>query len=95
MPKAKADLRTALADIGASTRNPATPKLDMQGAERSQQPSRAGTYAITAHFPKEVRDQLKILAIKQDMTLQDLTAEAFNDLFAKYGQPEIAPILRK
>jgi hypothetical protein len=46
---------------------------------------------ITVHFPKNVRDQLKILAIQQDTTLHNLIAEAFNDLFAKYGLPEIAP----
>jgi len=34
---------------------------------------------------------LKILAIEQNKTLQDLIAESFNDLFAKYGKPEIAP----
>jgi hypothetical protein len=38
-----------------------------------------------------VRDQLKILAIEQKQTLHGLMAEAYNDLFAKYGKPEIAP----
>lgn len=65
------------------------------GAERAvesyQAPSREGTVPITVHFPEEVRDQLKILAIEQKTTLHGITAEAFNDLFAKYGKPEIAP----
>ncbi len=56
-----------------------------------QPPSRNGTAPITGHFPKQVRDQLKILAIEQDSTLYKLMAEAYNDLFAKYGKPEIAP----
>ena len=43
------------------------------------------------HFPKQVRDQLKILAVQNNKTLHSLVAEAFNDLFAKYGKPEIAP----
>ena len=38
-----------------------------------------------------VRDRLKILAIEEGKTLQSLIGEAFNDLFAKYGKPEIAP----
>jgi hypothetical protein len=38
-----------------------------------------------------VRDQLKILAVQKNKTLHSLVAEAFNDLFAKYGKPEIAP----
>jgi hypothetical protein len=54
----------------------------------------AGT-ARAAHFPKPVRDQLKILGIQQDKTMQDLIAEVFNDLFAKYGKPEIAPVSHK
>ena len=38
-----------------------------------------------------VRDQLKILAVEQGLTMQTLVAEGFNMLFAKYGKPEIAP----
>lgn len=56
-----------------------------------QAPSREGTAPITGHFPKQVRDQLKILAIERSSTLYNLMAEAYNDLFAKYGKPEIAP----
>ncbi len=36
-------------------------------------------------------DQIKLLCIEQDRTMHDLLAEAFNDLFTKYGKPEIAP----
>ena len=49
------------------------------------------TSAITVHFPKRVRDQLKILAIQNGSTLHGVVAEAFNDFFAKHGKPEIAP----
>ena len=34
---------------------------------------------------------VKILAVQNDNTLHRLVAEAFNDVFAKYGKPEIAP----
>ena len=53
--------------------------------------SRDKTKPITFHFPKEVRDQLKILAVEQGKTMHQLGAEAMNDLFAKFGKPEIAP----
>jgi hypothetical protein len=43
------------------------------------------------HFPKQVKDQLKILALQNGATLHGFVAEAYNDLFAKYGKPEIAP----
>ena len=59
--------------------------------QAQQQPSRSGTAPITGHFPKQVRDQLKILAVEQNSALYNLMAEAYNDLFAKYSKPEIAP----
>jgi predicted transcriptional regulator len=48
--------------------------------------SRAGTVPITAHLPKEVRDRLKILAVRLDRTMNELMAEALNDLFEKHGE---------
>ena len=47
------------------------------------------------HYPKLVRDQLKMLAIEQDTTAHDLMGEALNMLFAKYGKPEVAPTERR
>ena len=32
--------------------------------------------------------------VENDTTVQNLLAEALNDLFAKYGKPEIAPTVR-
>lgn len=66
-------------------------ETDEAAAAFAQTGARAGTAPITGHFPKQVRDQLKILAIERGSTLQNLMAEAYNDLFAKYGKPEIAP----
>jgi hypothetical protein len=33
--------------------------------------------------------------IGHKVTIQDLIAEALNDLFAKYGKPEIAPTSKR
>lgn len=89
----KADLATLLAETSGSARHrkpaaeqPAAPKTKIQ-----PQKGRGGTSPITVHFPKQVRDQLKILAVQNGTTLHNLVAEAFNDLFAKHGKPEIAP----
>jgi hypothetical protein len=93
MTKQTPDLANILADAGGSRRKvqaEAEPQL-----ETYTQPGRAGTKPITGHFPKQVRDELKKLAIEQDTTLQNLMAEAFNDLFAKYGKPEICPVSDK
>jgi hypothetical protein len=93
MTKQKPDLANILADAGGSRRKvqaEVEPK-----PETYTQPGRSGTKPITGHFPKQVRDELKKLAIEQDTTLHNLMAEAFNDLFAKYGKPEICPVSGK
>jgi len=85
----KADLTDALSSAGGGTRRKASAPPPNTTAS---QPSRVGTKPITAHFPEEVRDQLKIMAVENRTTMHKLIAESFNDLFAKYGKPEIAPI---
>ena len=92
----KPNLATLLADTGGSTRHkePAVIKQPATAANNAtalEPKGRAGTSPITVHFPKQVRDQLKILAVQKNKTLHSLVAEGFNDLFAKYGKPEIAP----
>jgi hypothetical protein len=91
----KADLSTLLAETSGSARHrkPAVerPAPDASKTKATAQKGRGGTSPITVHFPKQVRDQLKILAVQSDTTLHNLVAEAFNDLFAKHGKPEIAP----
>src|SRR4051812_31427173 len=98
------NLAAALASAGGSTRRkeatspPQTAPVPMVEAFRPaaqyHQPSRVGTKPITVHFPQDVRDQLKLIALQERKTLHNLLAEAFNDLFAKYGKPEIAPAER-
>ena len=46
---------------------------------------------VSGLFPKPVRDQFKILSIKNGKTLQEQLTEAINDCFAKHELPEIAP----
>lgn len=53
--------------------------------------TRVGTKQIAAHFPEDVAWQLRALAVERKMTVQNLMAESLNDLFAKYGKPEVAP----
>jgi len=89
----KANLTELLAETSGSARHKKTgPEQSGTPKPRSQpEKGREGTSPITVHFPKHVRDQLKILAVQNNNTLHGLVAEAFNDLFAKYGKPEIAP----
>lgn len=92
----KNDLSTALIDAGGGARRkpapePAADPKTKASRRAENQLGRAGTKPITVHYPKPVRDQLKILAVEQDTTLHSLIGESFNMLFAKYGKPEIAP----
>jgi hypothetical protein len=74
----KPNLATLLAESGGSARHPkaviqqpATPANTTAPAQQG----RAGTSPITVHFPKQVRDQLKILAVQKNKTLHSLVAE--------------------
>ena len=93
----KPDLSTALVDAGGGRRSrtakeePA-PRTKAAPKKAPEQVNRAATKPITVHYPGNVRDQLKILAVEQGLTMQTLVAEGFNMLFAKYGKPEIAPV---
>lgn len=55
-------------------------------------PGRANKSNVTGYFPGEVKKQLRLLAAERETTIQRLLAEALNDLFAKNGKPEIAPL---
>ena len=90
----KTDLAASLAETAGSTRRQPVREASQEPRERLsyQQLGRKNTRPITVHLPKQVRDQLKILAVERDTTMNNLIAEAFNDLFAKYGKPEIAPL---
>ena len=94
----KANLAAALAEQAGSTRRKAEPApvaaptsdvINMLTPYR--QPGRIPLVPITAHFPKEVRRQLKGLAFELDRTMHDLLAEALNDLFQKHNKAEICP----
>ncbi len=94
----KANLAAALAEQAGSTRRKAeparvaAPTSDVVNIPTPyRQPGRLPLVPITAHFPKEVRRQLKGLAFDLDRTMHDLMAEAFNDLFAKHNKVEICP----
>jgi hypothetical protein len=48
---------------------------------------------ISAYMPKEVRSSFHLIQAKlPERQLQDLMAEAFNDLFAKYNVPQTAKL---
>jgi Antitoxin-like ribbon-helix-helix len=57
---------------------------------KAVKPSRIGRVQLSSYQAPEAVRQLKILAAKEGSTIQALTAEGLNLLFAKYGKPTIA-----
>jgi hypothetical protein len=47
--------------------------------------SRAGRVQIQGYFTEETRRALKMLAVRQDRTVEDLLGEAIVDVLAKYA----------
>lgn len=61
-----------------------------KSANSAQAPSRVGKKALIGYFDPEVSKQLKQMALDKECTVQDLLAEALNELFTKYQKPTIA-----
>lgn len=92
----KPDLSKMLAETGGSSRHKPVISEEAAAPEQKVKPTprakkKSVTSAITVHFPRPVRDQIKILAVQKSTTLHGIVAEALNDFFAKHGKPEIAP----
>jgi len=66
------------------------PVTSAREAASAVPPSRAGKKVIAGHFDPAVTRQLKQLALDQESTVQNLLAEALNDLFAKHDKQRIA-----
>ena len=81
-PALKAALSLAVG--GKAATEPLSPAPDAGGRRR------VGRRQIAGWFAPEVARQLHMIAAEEDMTLQAIMAEAFNDLFAKRGRPPIA-----
>lgn len=90
---------TAVVEAAGSIRRTAAPEQPAEAASgtppNTAAPARARTRQakkqIAAHFPEEVAWQLRELAVERRTTVQALLGEGLNDLFRKYGRPELAP----
>jgi hypothetical protein len=71
---------------------PATPQTT-ESAERPgsyKAPSREGKTPITAYLSPNFKSSLRLIQAKQGGTVQELIAEALNDLFAKHNVPTVS-----
>jgi len=97
----KKDLASALAaqdEAGQGSQPLKSDALPNTTKPVPSQPGRSGQVAIAAWFPLKVKLELEELRLERSrklgrkITLQQMQAEAYNDLFKKYGRPEMAPI---
>ena len=91
----KPDLRQAISSFGIQRPlEPARegpPPSNSRNLSPHYRPSRDGKATVSGYYPREVRKQLRGMAAEHETTIEDLLAEALNDLFAKYKKPELAP----
>lgn len=80
----------------AVSAEPPAPRAAHRPLSSAARPDRAGKTNVTGYFDKIVKWELQELATKRSrelgrkITSQELLAEALNDLFKKYGRPEVA-----
>ena len=84
---ARSSLADALKPRPAPPAPSATPESDPH-AHRA--PSRRGRKAVTIYLDPAAHRQLRLLALEQDRSVQDLSVEATNDLSQKHGKARIA-----
>jgi len=65
-----------------------TPAIGRPGGYKA--PSREGKTPITAYLSPEFKSSLRLIQAKRGGTVQDLIAEALNDLFAKHHVPTVS-----
>jgi hypothetical protein len=89
----KPDLSNALSEAGGGTRRkPVPPAPEPQPRPKATAASSRGALKpIQINTPVEVYKQIRTMGIEQDKNMHELLFEALNDLFAKYGKPELCP----
>lgn len=87
-------LQAALSQKAHGIEPPQPANSQPQARPARKEPSRAGKVMVSGWLPLEARASLRlILAHHPDKLMQDLVAEAFNDLFAKYNVPQTAGVI--
>ena len=82
--------RSSLADALKPRRAPPAPQAPGPEPDAPRTPSRRGRKAVTIYLDTAAYRQLRMLALEQSRSVQDLMTEATNDLFQKHGKARIA-----
>ena len=87
MPKKAGVLGDAMRKVTAA---PITAPAPEAVHDDHRPPSRHGRKSITVYLDAAAHRQLRLLALEQDSSAQQMVADAINDLFQKHGKPRIA-----
>ena len=82
--------RSSLADALKPRQAPPAPSAPEPDTHGYRAPSRRGRKAVTIYLDTAAHRQLRMLALEQNRSVQDLAVEVLNDLFQKHGKPRIA-----
>lgn len=85
--KPKASLKSQTQPVALGTEEGATATASLGAMPRSN--SRAGRKAIAAYFSPEMSFAMHTCARKHGLSLQELMAEAFDNILRKYGQSPV------
>jgi signal recognition particle GTPase len=88
-PRTKKTMQDALTKEANKNNKPEQVKTEL--TKKYIQPSREGKVNITGYFVPAVKSSFRMIQTKHpEKTIQELLAEAINDLFAKYDVPQTA-----
>ena len=80
--------KRSLQDAFTSTAQPTAPTPQPE-AQTHRPPSRRGLKALTVWVDPAVHQQLRIMALEQNRSAEDMLREALADLFQKHGRPRL------
>jgi hypothetical protein len=90
MSRMKGLLSDAMSKVSGKAPQVPVAARDHLGSALPQRRKSPDRRAMTTWQKPEALKQLKALAFELDRSQQELVAEAFNELFAKYHKPRIA-----
>lgn len=61
--------------------------------ERASRQQYGRRVLIGGHFHPDLQKELRLIAVQNDTSLQQLMIEGFNYVLSKYGRPEIAGVM--
>lgn len=71
----------------ATPKPPPAPQEAEEARPAKAAATRTNTRQVSGHYPPEVAQTLRLIAVEQDKDVQEILAEALNMLFARYGKP--------